>query len=239
MSIDPVRDDQGFPKASCLCDVCGAQEIVAASHERTRGNGPKVNEGQVVKKLTQRGWSYVRKKLRCPSCEEKRRAYEQEKSKHTLANRKWEVGGENYLAPNEVIMGENVTPIRKPTREQKREIIAMLDMAYDVAAGRYRGKDTDATIAENLSGGIMPGWVAEIREDLYGPDGGNDEIEKVIADLAAWREEMAKMAQDMHNTIAETGKALRDFNEGRGKAEEFLKRIEAIKAAVGPKAARA
>lgn len=136
-------------------------------------------------------------------------------------------------------MPENVTPIRTPTREQKREIISMLDIAYDTTAGRYKGADTDLTIADSIGGGVMPGWVAEIREDLYGPDGGNDEIEKIIADLRQWQDEMSKMAAKMHDSILKSTAELRAFNEGRGRADEFLKRIEAIKAAVGPKAARA
>lgn len=107
-----------------------------------------------------------------------------------------------------------LAPLRQPTREQKREIIAMLDMAYDTASGRYRGAETDKTIAGAIGAGIMPGWVAEIREDLYGPAGENDEMQAV-------REALAKLKAETDATIA-----------------SLVKRLDAVCAAVGPRAGR-
>ncbi|WP_147405737.1 hypothetical protein [Cereibacter sphaeroides] len=109
---------------------------------------------------------------------------------------------------------EALAPLRQPTREQKREIVAMLDMAYDTAAGRYRGADTDKTIAETIGPNIMPGWVAEIREDLYGPAGENDEMQAI-------REELGKLQRDTEAAVA-----------------GLVKRLDAICASVGPRAGR-
>src|SRR5690606_2606021 len=131
--------------------------------------------GQAIRKL--HGWVQVKGALRCPACEAKRRvavAAKQEKAVET-----------------------NVAPIRQPTMEQKRQIMLLLTDAYDTAAGRYRGGDTDKTLADAIGGGCMPGWVAEVREQFFGPDGGNDAIEDVIADLKAWQADMDQRAAEI------------------------------------------
>ena len=33
---------------------------------------------------------------------------------------------------------------------------------------------------------VMPGWVAEIREEFFGPDGGNGEMDALLAEMRAW-----------------------------------------------------
>lgn len=212
----------GKQMARCVCDDCGAMMEMAAAHAEGHGGiegfknrpKPKIQTiSQVNVKLQARGWAIIKGKIRCPECEAKRK-----ESKP---------------------MAENVTPIRKPTREQKREIISLLDAAYDTKAGRYKGAETDMTIADMIDKNILPGWVAEIREDLYGPAGGNDEMETIAADLLKWKADMETVAADLQRKHNEVITTLRAFNEGRGRAEEFLKRIEAVKAAVGPKASRA
>ena len=82
----------------------------------------------------------------------------------------------------------NVTDLRQPTREQRRAIAAILDDCYDVAAGRYKGAETDVTVAETVGGGCMFGWVAEIRMQAYGDSGDNEESGKVSAELEALRQ---------------------------------------------------
>ena len=134
-------------------------------------------------------------------------------------------------------MTDNVQPLRSPTREQKRQIVAMLESSYDTARGCYRGTDTDLTVAEVIGGGVMFGWVAQVREDMFGPDGGNDAIGLLEADLKQWQEDMAVIAAAVQASQADTLTKLREFNDHRGKAGDFLKRLEAIKAAVGPRAA--
>ena len=126
----------------------------------------------------------------------------------------------------------NITEIRQPTREQKRQIIDLLTASYDVKAERYTGTETDITIADAIGGGCMFGWVAAIREDMFGPDGGNEEMEHLLADLATWRGNADKLAADMHGN-------LREFNEARSKVAEFEKRVAAMAKACGPKVARA
>ena len=136
------------------------------------------------------------------------------------------------------VAGAADTGPREPTREQKREIMAMLDVAYDTNAGRYKGKDTDKTVAEALGGGIMPGWVEAIREEFFGPAGGNEEILKLEADIALKFDAIDATLAALRERQGKDADAIRDFVASRGELSVLKSRLEAIKAAVGPKVGR-
>lgn len=212
--IEAVDKGNRSPKARIVCDDCAATEIVTNDYERLSPSTWKPNEGQAIRKAQGMGWSYIKGKLHCPACAAARR----QKAKEQPA------------------VAENVTAIRQPTREQRRQIMDLMGVAYDTEAGRYTAGNTDKTIADEIGGGVMPGWVSEIREQFFGPDGGNDDMETLAAELTAWKSEMEAKAQAVHDTIVAATADLRAFNEGRGRAEDFLARLEKIKAAVGPKA---
>ena len=129
-------------------------------------------------------------------------------------------------------MAENVTQLRQPTPKQKREIIGLLETAYDDEAKRYRGTDTDLTIAEAIGGGVMFGWVAAIREDLFGPEGGNEEMETLKAQMGEWIKNADAEAKAMQ-------RALDAFNVERAKLDAIHKRLDALNKTLGPKAVRA
>ena len=124
-----------------------------------------------------------------------------------------------------------VTPLRQPSRDQKRLIVAMLEDAYDTQKQRYKGTETDKNIAETLADGIMPGWVAAIREDMFGPDG-NEEM----TDLAG---EVAKWMKKADNALATANQAISEFVAARAKVKEIGQRLDKIVAAIGPKAEKA
>lgn len=127
-------------------------------------------------------------------------------------------------------------PLRTPTREQKRQIVALLDVVYDTKNERYKDDETDKTVAEAIGGGVMPGWVSEIREQMYGPDGRNSEMENLIADMEATRDEMKRLMQNtrIHTESAEKG--MREMEERLKVIGPMKARLEAIIKAVGPKA---
>lgn len=112
-------------------------------------------------------------------------------------------------------MATNVTAPREPTAKQERLIIMALEDAYDDQSHRYKGQNTDRTVADDLGDGIMFGWVARVREKLFGPSGENEEIAAIRADINALSSEHA------------------------AKVAALTKRLDAVCAAVGPKAARA
>jgi hypothetical protein len=180
------------------------------------------NEGQAIRKIEAQGWAFVRNKLRCPDCEAKRRE-------------KIETKKENPMDKP----AATVTALRQPTPKQKREIIGILEDVYDDDRKRYKGEETDKTVAETIGSGVMPGWVAEIREEMFGPDGSNDEMEALLVEMRAWRDARAKDVSNARIHLESAEKVLRDMDEAIAKVAEFEKRQANIIKAVGPKAVRA
>ena len=204
MALIAIKGPRNQELAEATCDECGTTSSVPASHSHhrgfARGGAPIMvlnNPDQSLSKLRRQGWAQVKNRLYCPECEATRKLRDQPKEKDMA------------------IKTENVTQLRQPTIEQRRQIVEMLVITYDGAAQRYKGTDTDKTISDALGNGVMPGWVAEIREQNFGPAGGNEELDAIRAELAAIEKKQA------------------------AEIAALKKRIDAVCAAVGPKAARA
>lgn len=119
-------------------------------------------------------------------------------------------------------------PLRQPTRDQKRLIVAALEDAYDTKNQRYKGLETDKGIADMLGDGIMAGWVAAVREDMFGPDG-NEEIGNLAGEVKAWM----KAVDDQMSVVAE---AMAEIEMHRTEVKKYQDRLNKIVAAIGPKA---
>jgi len=221
--IDGNKNTGGAPTAKAFCDMaeCKREEVVACGYHRLTSGAAVPDEAQVRKKLGGHGWTYIKGKLRCPKCEAKRKATPQPKK------------------DSPEMKTENITHLRKATPAQKREIVLMLNEVYDTQAGHYRGHDTDKSVADVLEGGVMPGWVAEIRADMFGEDGGNEEMIDFSEKIT---EIEGRLKKDTHNARvhieAAEGK-LREVNDALSELAVLKKRCEAIAAAVGPKGMRA
>lgn len=129
----------------------------------------------------------------------------------------------------QVVAGASELPPRAASRDQKREIMDLLHQVYDRTAGRYSGGETDKTVADVIGGGVLPGWVAEIREEWFGPDGGNDEMVALRAELEGWRG-LADRLQ------ADAAARLDEVQQLAAQVATMAKRLDVIGAAVGPKA---
>lgn len=196
MSMKAIKGMRGEEKAFCTCDDCDAEATVNARHGDGAGfrrGGYKIHsEASVIRSLEKLGWSNVKGRLRCPACEAKR-----------LEKTRAEAG---KVVAMQAKVETKPAAVREPSGPQKRLIILALEDAYDDAAKRYKGAATDATVAADLGGGVMPGWVSAIREEMFGP-AGNEEIEAIKREI----EDL------MHSTAA--------------RASELQKRIEAVERA--------
>ena len=202
MAFDTIRGERGQPRVKCICDVCGREEVVAAVH----GKDGKDGLGSATNKIQNMGWTLLRKRLRCPTCEAKRKA-------------------SKVVTKAPVKESASIAP-REPTKAQKREIISMLEEVYDSEAERYNGGDTDETVADVLS--VMPGWVAAIREEFFGPAGSNEEIEQLIKDVKSYLVSARNSSTKLEKDLALVDASIET-------AEGYLARLEAIEKAVGPR----
>lgn len=223
--IEPITNKLGVPRVTVRCDAdgCAREETVTCDYERTAKGDWNPDEGQAHRKMVGKGWTLRKGLLLCPACEAKRKI-ERTKDREMKAQ----------AQPT-----SNVAPIREPTREQKRQIMDLLGVSYDTDAGRYKGSDTDVTVAEAIGGGVMPGWVSSLREDFFGPDGGNGEMDGLLDEMRAWVADRKREAHNARIHLENAEGVLRTLDERIQQVDGFAKRVEAIKRAVGPKAAGA
>jgi hypothetical protein len=84
-------------------------------------------------------------------------------------------------------------------RAARREAMTWLGDEFDIAAGRYRGKESDATIAEAV--GLSVEAVAKLREEFYGPLKVPSELEQLGKEIAALRESAEAEAKALRAQI--------------------------------------
>lgn len=155
---------KGTSRAKIICDECGRDDTVTCDYERRPGGEWLPNEGQIIRKI-EGSWSLVKGKLRCPACEAKRKAHHPKELDMTTIEKK----------PDDAL--------RQPSPRQKREIIGMLELVYDDERKRFKDGESDKTVADAVGGGVLWGWVSAVREELFGPDTRNQEIEDFRTEL--------------------------------------------------------
>lgn len=164
---------------------------------------PKGAEGRAVKKIREMGWSLIGKVMRCPKCEAKRKVVNMSQKEKTADT------------------------ARQPTRAQRRSIMDLLTDVYDVQNERYHRGDTDDTLADVL--GVMPGWVAGIREEFFGTDGGNE-------DITALTDQCRAFLKDARALVAKRDKETDAMSVSIKQVEGIAEQLDKIKRAVSPRA---
>lgn len=216
MTIEGI-DGRGVNRAKARCDTCGREEVVTCDYLRGSGGARWApNEGRVKKKLTAHGWVDLKGKLACPGCEAKRKAM-QAKSKEPEA----------ASAPPDM------------SRRQRIEIIKMIAEVYDLDHGRYQGGETDDTVAAALSElSVRPGWVAQVREEEFGPSGGNEDLDAVRDEL----ERSSKAFEDLRGALSDARKRVdqieTDMRAQKERMNGALARLKSIQDALSQRVAR-
>jgi hypothetical protein len=103
---------------------------------------------------------------------------------------------------------------RTISREDRKRIHEMIGQHYlDVG---YEPPWTDKLIAENLK--VPQAWVAEIRDEFFGDEGSNNELETFRSEAAAWLDEWRKLQDALKQMDA-----LRFLGQG---LDDMRKKIE-------------
>ncbi len=118
---------------------------------------------------------------------------------------------------------------RKMDLKDRRRIIARLVEVYDDVNARYCDNITDASVAKDL--GMPPAWVETLREENFGPDGRNVEMDRIAAAIGALHANAEQLSTDAL-AVAARGEDLSAV------AQELRKRLDAIAEAIGPRAAK-
>lgn len=189
----------------CTCDTCGASVDVGAkiAQKRVRGKSGVVRGAEITnvvsvqQQLKKQGWRATKHVLKCDKCVSE----EIEKMK---------AQGSIQVKTKPAA---NIDEVRQPTREQKREIIGMLDTVYDTEKGHYKGTNSDQSVAEEIGNGVMWGWVKEIRVDMYGDGDENEAAAQALGEARQWMEDAEKRAADINLGITQLQLQLKELND--------------------------
>ena len=111
----------------------------------------------------------------------------------------------------------NVTSLIKPTPEQRRDIYSILMDVYNIDKGCYTGAETDESVAATLDI-TRWGWVTEVREMNFGPDGNEAEF-VALAEIQSW---ILKADKE----ISEFKVHLREMETSREGAQKLMDQVQ-------------
>ncbi len=205
-----TRAGNGKVTVTVGCDMCKFQtvefRVLGGASEPGKKNATIMTQRDPLMKLLSSGWETIGKNHYCPACREEMRKPAIEKEPKMLST-------------------PAVQAPREATKEQKREINAMLDLVYDTKAERYKGENTDKSVAADIGHHILWGWVKKQREDLYGMREGNEVAERLLAEAKEWMNKADQLGGEMHDTHAVLIAKLREFNDAKSKVADLIKRL--------------
>lgn len=232
--IEVIGNRRGNQKALVTCDICKVESVEIPAQTdgekvTNRGNHSTKNpapivDGHVMRRLTAKGWTMRGKRHVCPGCQGHGQA---EEPKGEVEQDMAEV----KLVPAEI------------TRETRRAIRGLLDEVYDVEAQRYRGAETDKTVAETVGGGCLVEWVAAERKDGYGDSGENEaqtgldanlthlraQVNEELEAVGAERAQMLHAVQQLDKLVRDSyGKSLANLNALRDAIDRARKEVGAL-----------
>lgn len=97
---------------------------------------------------------------------------------HDVCEVCWREKMESHSSSAKIPPINTVNPERKMSRDDKRIIFEKINDVYIDERAGYSSPWTDERISIDL--GVPRAWVASVREEMFGPIGSNDEINKKI-----------------------------------------------------------
>lgn len=162
------------------CDTCTADEELNV--DLSKKALPQL-DGQLRTKSRQAGWSMRGKKFICPDCTERAKNPTEPKPKQEPAQ---------MNTPMSKVVG-STTP-SQDARRMRRTAVELLELNYDTERGRYRGKWSDAVIANET--GLAETAVASLRFDMFGDGAENEQDERAVALLADLEARLQQLERD-------------------------------------------
>jgi hypothetical protein len=180
------------------CVNCGHTQNTVANAQHYNDSGSDEREDRRIgRKFIKEGWEVdlFGGKHICPGCRSPQAIKQQTLEK------------EHEMEATVVAM-----PVRGMSREDKRIVFQKISEVYVGEQAGYQPPWTDELVARDL--GVPRAWVAEIREEMFGPLASNSDIDDAV-----------KAAQTLTNEMV----AIRERSEELGRqAETMLKRLGSI-----------
>ena len=152
--------------AKAKCGHCEKTESIHINTSKSHGDDDEQVERNVIHKFEKLGWKIGKTATqhRCPGC------YAALKAAAKRRN-----NGDNKVVPINpvdseptVVVVESAPAAKRPTRDDRRIIHNRIDENYVSEAIGYAAGWSDKRVAEDL--GVPIVWVAEIRDENFGPN---------------------------------------------------------------------
>ena len=157
------------------CGHCGVVSTV-------RVKNTNKEEHLIVQRLRQVGWLIGKKdgQHRCPGCY----------SAIKIANKNKSHQEKSMPSITSV---QTAAPTVTMSRDDRRIIFQKLNEIYADDKTGYSGDWTDARVASDL--GVARAWVTAVRDEMFGPEGGNANIRQSVEEAKAVLAECRKLAE--------------------------------------------
>jgi hypothetical protein len=191
------------------CGHCGVVRTVPINGFKGHARPDDELEQQFVRnKLTGEGWLIGKKESqhRCPGC------YSAIKSSQARKNE------ESKIVTLPVKPAEPEAP-RTMSRDDRRIVFEKLNEVYVDEKVGYGPGWTDAKVATDL--GVPRAWVKQLRDEMFGPEGSNEEIRATVAEAQTLLNDIRVVG----NAIAEATAPLKSLLD---KADQIDKRVRQI-----------
>lgn len=233
MTMVPTQERHGLSGAKVACDGCGAVVSIRCDHMRSRGRPgdapPRIEVGHAVRKLNSMGWRASATRQTCKTCIAMK-SDKPKKEELEMVQTQIPMTQALKASPAEVGKIAAIPDTPKPTLAQRREIMLMLEEVYDVDAKRYKGVETDKSVAHAL--GIERwGWVSEVRDGFFGP-AGNEAADLLAAEVKAKIRDADVMIAGMSVAISATKGQLHMAEQTLAKTTTLCDELAALLARV-------
>lgn len=165
-----TRMVEGLGPRACYEVVCADCALVLPIPKPTlkKASDEEPMAARMIERaILAKGWE-IGSRLKDPHCPACRQARIDRKKERTL----------KLVEPAPAVTPE---PITTPTIELRRTVMAALEKAYDVEAGRYRRSGSDKALASHTGAPIE--LVSALREMFFGEGGGNEAHEETVQTL--------------------------------------------------------
>lgn len=173
------------PAMRVVCRKCGASDEI-----RVYGRNRPLPVQAAVRKFRDRKWQMgaTRSKDVCPACQAGLPAPDvpPEPKEKTM----------NVQSP--VLKAD---PPRQPTPEDKRVIVFEIDALWTGDDRGYQSGHSDKTVANKL--GVPRKWVEDVRRDMFGELGRNEDIVAFVKRLDTVEAQLGKAAADLNRLLKE------------------------------------
>ena len=201
-----VIDGRPHRAMRIYCYRCGKPGTCVQNTLAFGSGAEKKEERMVARKFTTMGWlvDVGRGKHFCPECQASPQIKPVTQGKVEMKEEKE--------------MGTTVVPLaRAMSRDDRRIIFEKLNEIYIDEKQGYAPPWTDDKVAKDL--GTPRVWVAQVRDEMFGPVASNSEIEEAIASANAIKCEMVK--------------AKEQFEKLTHASEAMMKRLDQINKSLG------